>query len=142
MECLKFFPEYFDPLYDKSTWGHLLPASMFWNTAHKCATEQLREIKSNPFGWLICRSLVLVLSSGDEVAQISREELQYCGVNYCPKSTPEPSINATLEPDLEDNFATSKTKLYTLAGIYLACSLVSASVVALFVDPLSRYCIK
>ncbi|XP_059089375.1 UNC93-like protein [Tigriopus californicus] len=82
-----------------------------------------------------------VLSSGDEVAQISREELQYCGVNYCPKAAPLPSINTTLnvEPDLEDNFATSKTKLYTLAGIYLACSLVSATVVALFVDPLSRY---
>ena len=76
---------------------------------------------------------------------ISKEELAYCGTNYCPGGgPPKPTLNETIDAaaaaaaDLDDNFSTSKSSLYTLAGIYLACSLLSAIVVALFVDPLGR----
>ena len=80
---------------------------------------------------------------GTEPKEISKDELGKCGVNYCPASPPPPS-NTTLtseEANLpeDDNFTTSKSNLYLLAGVYLVCSLVSAIVVALFVDPLSRY---
>ena len=39
----------------------------------------------------------------------------------------------------DDNFSASRYQLFILAGVYLACSILSAVVVALFVDPLSKY---
>ncbi len=76
--------------------------------------------------------------------EISKDALSLCGVNYCP-SAPEPTLSANASTDLseaveaiEDNFSTSKSKLYTLAGIYLFCSIVSGLVVSVLVDPLSR----
>ena len=51
-----------------------------------------------------------------------------CGIHYCP-DTPLP----------EDNFSISNTQLYTLAGIYLACSVAAWIFVAIFLDPLSKF---
>jgi hypothetical protein len=72
-----------------------------------------------------------------------------CGVNYCPAAGPSaeeilaakaegttPAPDAAAEPD--SNFEVSRSSIYILAGVYLACSLLSAIVVALFVDPLTR----
>ena len=48
-------------------------------------------------------------------------------------------VNTTeIESKAEDNFSASSTQLYILAGVYLACSILSAVVVAVFVDPLSK----
>ena len=37
------------------------------------------------------------------------------------------------------NFDTDITKIYIIAAIYLACSLAAALLVAVFVDPLSKF---
>ena len=78
---------------------------------------------------------------------VDLDELYKCGINYCP--TPD---NLTKPPISSDEAITEdvaqsaseedtvdKTNLYILAGVYLAFSLASALVVALFVDPLTRY---
>ena len=66
---------------------------------------------------------------------ISKEALDMCGANFCP-AVEEP---ANKSGSVEDNFAVSKSSLYTLAGIYLACSLFSGIVISVLVDPLTRY---
>ena len=48
------------------------------------------------------------------------------------------SPRVQIESKAEDNFSASSTQLYILAGVYLACSILSAIVVAVFVDPLSK----
>ena len=72
-------------------------------------------------------------------------DLSRCGINYCPllESVDESPQNQSLvdEQDNVDNFSATSNQLYTLAGVYLACSILSAVVVALFVDPLSKYSI-
>ena len=67
---------------------------------------------------------------------------QVCGTYYCP-GVDFPTLNSTGDSAAgggghEDDSVISKSSLYVLAGIYLACSLASAAVVALFVDPLTR----
>jgi len=39
----------------------------------------------------------------------------------------------------QDNFETDITKIYIIAGIFLGCSLAAAAIVAIFVDPLTRF---
>ena len=83
----------------------------------------------------------LVLSDGKNVTHNDDTgDYGHCGVNYCPAPVAvEASKNLTEEEaDKEDNFSISKQKLYVLAGVYLACSVLSAIVVSLAVDPLSR----
>jgi len=89
---------------------------------------------SSIWGNLISSS---VLSSEEKNETETLTDLSICGVNYCPKEDAPKEDNATSAED--DNFSASKTQLYTLAGVYLACSIMSAIVVALFVDPLSKY---
>ena len=56
--------------------------------------------------------------------------------NWCHTNL---GVNTTeIESKAEDNFSASSTQLYILAGVYLACSILSAVVVAVFVDPLSK----
>ena len=46
----------------------------------------------------------------------------------------------SMEEELPNaNFDTDITKIYIIAGIYLACSIAAALLVAFFVDPLSRF---
>ena len=53
-------------------------------------------------------------------------------------SVDNPDVNNTeIDPE-EDNFSATSYQLYILAGVYLACSILSAVVLALFVDPLSK----
>merc|ERR1712008_114454 len=87
-------------------------------------------------------SAVLGMTSDDNVtAVISEPDLSKCGVNYCPAVPVDNSgVNTTeIVSKAEDNFSTSSTQLYILAGVYLACSILSAVVVAILVDPLSKY---
>ena len=74
-------------------------------------------------------------------SNISLEDLQTCGYNYCPPvAEDKPEEEEDKESSaVEDNFAISTEKLYTLAGVYLACSLTSVALVTFFVEPLTRW---
>eukprot|EP00092_Neocalanus_flemingeri_P030399 GFUD01032999.1.p1 GENE.GFUD01032999.1~~GFUD01032999.1.p1 ORF type:complete len:501 (+),score=111.97 GFUD01032999.1:117-1619(+) len=94
-----------------------------------------------------------VLSSGktDVYTELSDEAMAKCGSAYCPAQlgsslsniteTSELTSSSTASPvDLEnENFKTDITKIYIIAGIYLACSFSAAVIIALFVDPLTRF---
>ena len=87
--------------------------------------------------------IFLVLSlvnngNGTDTTEVPQVDLGTCGVNYCPAVPEEPKNETLVEAPKEDNFSTSTTQLYVLAGVYLACSILSAVTVALFVDPLSK----
>ena len=80
----------------------------------------------------------LVLGSDRNSTEVPQVDLGTCGVNYCPAVPEEPKNETLVEAPKDDNFSTSTTQLYVLAGVYLACSILSAVTVALFVDPLSK----
>jgi hypothetical protein len=78
---------------------------------------------------------------------LNESDLLVCGSAYCPAqivSTEEveeeddlDSGNMTsMEPD---HFNTSMNRIYVLAAIYLGCSIFAALIIAIFVDPISRY---
>ena len=81
-----------------------------------------------------------VLSSGVSNTKTDAD-LIICGSAYCPAAiSASPVTNLTEEEtDTNDNFKTDINKIYTIAGIYLACSLAAALIIAIFVDPLSRF---
>ena len=84
------------------------------------------------------RSSLIVIHQ--DAKEIDLDKLgEVCGTNYCPDAV-FPTLNTTKSglPVGEDDSPISKSSLYILAGIYLACSLASAAVVAIFVDPLTR----
>ena len=81
---------------------------------------------------------VLGLKGENETETVHTPDLSKCGINYCP--APAAVINETIEEQEieEDNFSASRYQLFILAGVYLACSILSAVVVAIFVEPLSK----
>jgi len=97
-----------------------------------------------------------VLSSGTDIyVELTDEQMGRCGSNFCSQApvpdtvTDESLIAPTLgglvnatEEELDvpnGNFATDISKIYIMAGIYLACSVTAAILIALFVDPLHRF---
>jgi len=79
-----------------------------------------------------------VLSSGlDTASLLTDDDIQFCGSSFCPGQTI--SSGEKNETDTKDNFQTDITKIYIIAGIYLACSLAAAVIIAIFVDPLTRF---
>lgn len=70
---------------------------------------------------------------------VSQETLASCGPQFCPAQLNQAEDNSTAEAG--DNFAaaSSLASTYKIAGIYLACSLGAALVLAIFVDPLTRF---
>ena len=101
-----------------------------------------------------------VLSSGTSTyEELTDEQMAKCGSNFCagakaPEVVTDESLiapilnglNTTLEAQADlkaeggnENFKTDITKIYIMAGIYLACSISAAVLIALFVDPLSRF---
>jgi len=101
-----------------------------------------------------------VLSSGTSTyEELTDEQMAKCGSHFCagakaPEVVTDESLiapilnglNTTLaaQADLEaevpnENFKTDINKIYIMAGIYLACSISAAVLIALFVDPLSRF---
>lgn len=81
-----------------------------------------------------------VVLSGDRNETLDTSEVGElaCGSAYCPDTLTSDSEETTNETKI-DNFQTSSSSIYTLAGIYLACSICAALVIALFVDPLTRF---
>ena len=85
-------------------------------------------------------SLIAAFALGigrNSTTDISEESLAKCGANYCPWSL-EDQEETEEEEVVEENFETTQTQIYTLAGIYLACSLIGPLIIALLVDPLSQ----
>ena len=94
-----------------------------------------------------------VLSSGNETyVQLTDEEMALCGSSFCSQRTvatesmeSKPAEDLFTMEDKEEealpnaNFDTDITKIYIIAAIYLACSLAAALLVAVFVDPLSKF---
>ncbi|XP_047502869.1 UNC93-like protein isoform X2 [Penaeus chinensis] len=73
-----------------------------------------------------------VLSQGKEIDDTPDEvALLSCGVNFCP-GTHADNNNTNLEKPPE-------AQIYTMASIYLACALLSSVIIAVFVDPLTKY---
>ena len=77
-----------------------------------------------------------MLSSGDSVtySELSDCEMSRCGAAFCPAQLADSDTPATSNK----NFQTDITKIYIIAGIYLACSIMAAFIIAFFVDPLTR----
>lgn len=59
-----------------------------------------------------------------------------CGVNFCPDTE---FCDANKNNSDDGDGGIQETTRYTLAGIYLGCSLIAAVLIALFLDPLTRY---
>ena len=93
---------------------------------------------------------VSVLSSGTNASiALNATDLLVCGSAFCPAQFVSSEDNETdlewsssnrTEYNLEemDNFRTEEEQIYLLAGIYLACSICAALIIAVFVDPISR----
>ena len=81
---------------------------------------------------------LLVLSSGNAtIHEVTDEEIFHCGSNYCPNDDSDQKDDDAGKK--QDNFETDITKIYIIAGIFLGCSLTAAAIVAIFVDPLTRF---
>jgi len=95
---------------------------------------------SSIWGNLISSAVLSLKVGGENVTElVSVPDLSKCGINYCPAPAAIVSNDTEQEIEDEDNFSASRYQLYILAGVFLACSIASAVVVALFVDPLSKY---
>ena len=97
---------------------------------------------------IISHDKTLALGIGRNETQVSEAELSRCGSNFCPWSissqdneTNKGNEEKTTASGVEDNFETTKVQIYTLASIYLACSLLAPLIISLFVDPLRRWCL-
>jgi len=92
---------------------------------------------SSVWGHLISSA---VLSTDRNVTETEGDEdFSKCGVNYCPAPPANQTNLIEGEEVNEDKFSVTKQQRYILAGVYLICSVLSAVIVALFVDPLSKY---
>ncbi len=84
---------------------------------------------------------VLSTDDGNSTApEITKEALGFCGVNYCPKvDDEEKDVDKDVEEAVDKNFETDQTRFYILASVFLVFSILSGVIVAIFVDPLSRW---
>ena len=70
--------------------------------------------------------------------------LSTCGVHFCPadgstEKDDAEKVNNGSNTVVDENFKTTDTQIYVLAGVYLACSLLAPILIAIFVEPLSRF---
>ena len=76
-----------------------------------------------------------ILSSED--SNLSDEEMKVCGSEFCPGVDPQPEDSP---PEMfNDNFDVDINKIYIIMGIFLGCSIAAGLLIALFVDPLTRF---
>ena len=80
-----------------------------------------------------------VFSTGRNGTESEDTDFSQCGVNYCPATTPKDDTPKPENKTETDNFTITIQQRYILAGVYLICSVLSAIIVSIFVDPLSRY---
>lgn len=98
------------------------------------------------FFFFQCNSIIgsiihsTVLSSGNAtVHELTDDDIIHCGSNYCPNTEDASEEKDDGAEKKQDNFETDITKIYIIAGIFLGCSLAAAAIVAIFVDPLTRF---
>lgn len=98
-----------------------------WSTISSFAAWQSAELWGNLISSLVLSSGAH--GSGGGSSNYSDAALDLCGANFCVKQTTD---NANLErpPDSE---------IYLISSIYLGCIVVAVIIIALFMDPLSRY---
>merc|ERR1719412_831182 len=92
----------------------------------------------------IIHSTVLSSGSGNEtiVELTDADILGVCGSAYCPaqiSSSAADSGAGEEETPGNKNFSTDITKIYIIAGFFLGFSLSAAAIIAIFVDPLTRF---
>ena len=61
-----------------------------------------------------------------------------CGSQYCAGQDPESSPEEGAEV-FNENFDVDINKIYIIMGIFLGCSIAAGVLIALFVDPLTRF---
>ena len=90
-------------------------------------------------------SFFAALGIGRNQTEIDPETtLSKCGVHFCPpdgstKKDDSKSVINGSSTVVDENFKTTDTQIYVLAGVYLACSLLAPILIAVFVEPLSRF---
>ncbi|XP_042205192.1 UNC93-like protein isoform X2 [Homarus americanus] len=78
----------------------------------------------------------LVLSVGvKDVNRTQEVSLESCGYNFCISG----STDNTSSTDPGEREGPPLWQIYTMASIYLACSLLSGVIILVFLDPLSRF---
>ena len=93
---------------------------------------------------LVWGSLIASFALGigrNQTEAISQSTNNQCGVNFCQPASAmakEDSNNTVTSVSVDENFKTTDTQIYVLAGIYLGCSLLGPILIAVFVDPISR----
>ena len=133
---VRFFGIFFLFFQSSSVWGNLISSlgeylAIKLNNVHIYIdiipyhkSLYSRNLRFNKFNSI---PLIIVLKS-DSDEEIEPTDPGKCGTNYCPWT------NVSSE-----NFGIDDDKtLYTLAGIYLACSVLAWILVIIFLDPLSR----
>ena len=80
-----------------------------------------------------------VLSVGVDSVLRTDEFLDHCGSNYCPLFAENlTAIDAATFAEQNIQRDQNKQNITTISIIFLICALLSALIVAIFVDPLSR----
>ena len=85
-----------------------------------------------------------VLSSGvQDNSTVSKEEMLTCGAAFCPNfgeniGNMSQTDDAVDDDVVNENFKTDLTKIYIMAGVYLACSLTAGFLLASLLDPLGE----
>lgn len=99
------------------------------------------------FFFFQCNSIIgqiistVVFSSGN-TTEISGVNFSTCGTGYCPAQifSKIGEVEDEEEPvEANDNFKRDDAKIYTLATIFLCCSVAASIIIALLVDPLTKY---
>ena len=96
---------------------------------------------SSIWGNLISSSVLGKGKGGCNVTVELEAISEYCGVQYCPDYWGGKFAYKEAEKDQcpkEENKEQDILRLYLLAGIFLACSIAAAAIVAFLVDPLSK----
>ena len=88
--------------------------------------------------WPYLLYLVVFSTGRNETDSGEDADFSKCGVNYCPAVTSNDDVPKPENKTETDNFTITIQQRYILAGVYLICSVLSAIIVSLFVDPLSR----
>ena len=78
-------------------------------------------------------------SNSSDVSLVTDDDIIHCGSNYCPNYQPDDAAAGNATEAAKDNFNTDITQIYIIAGIFLGCSLAAAAIIAVFVDPLTRF---
>ena len=87
----------------------------------------------------ILGNLITTAVLGRTDSDLSDEQMMACGSEYCPGDPgPETSPEEGVEV-FNGNFDVAINKIYIIMGIFLGCSIAAALLIALFVDPLTRF---